>query len=519
MKEINRMAMEAQRALDRLSNGKTYTTAYVANRLQKSAYLNSRDALICHMRDVIAKRATEHKFTTQKDIGQLYDNLYGMSGGRSKFREVLGDLLPHKHAALNLAPQGAEAARIPCENKLEPLFGESKLSEELSGIFSLNKKAVFSTYSDNTIRKAEKFAKLQLESLGWMPLSVKAIRSNEHFVLCTASIDTSDYTQVNIPIPVQVTNGLPALPRHFVADDNLVTLNKENVFLFVKDANNHQKKSAVNKYAAQRDIRELRVDQVVVPAALEMYADLEDSLMVAASHFNKNQMAKATNIVAAELSGCGVQNPQIKIASSTPRGLVLTASVPTAMGRVDINVPVDMPNGTPIIPRAFVIGNKTCKLNSASIQSLISIANSNKNLNKISRETLEMGRLTYHQLLDTMIDGVSRGDYKQAESALSAIDSKFGGQQYTFALDKFSKLLKHSSADSDRDLMIKKALESGDLIWVTTSVEPYCPKLGLPASKVDFDGKGRPYPIRRNSQTNNLGETGAMISTSRVALS
>ena len=41
MKKINRMAMEAKRALDRLANGKTYTTSYVLNRLQKSAYLNS----------------------------------------------------------------------------------------------------------------------------------------------------------------------------------------------------------------------------------------------------------------------------------------------------------------------------------------------------------------------------------------------------------------------------------------------------------------------------------------------
>ena len=198
MKEINRMAMEAKRALDRLANGKKYTTSYVLNRLEKSAYLNSKDALICHMRDVMAGRSSAHKFTTQKDIGQLYDSLYGMSSGRSRFREVLGDLLPPKHATLDLAPQGAEAARIPCENKLEPLFGDSKLSKELSGAFSLDKKSSFSTYADNTIRKAEKFAKVQLVSLGWPPLTVKAIRSNEHFVLCTASIDTGSLVFLSI---------------------------------------------------------------------------------------------------------------------------------------------------------------------------------------------------------------------------------------------------------------------------------------------------------------------------------
>ena len=83
----------------------------------------------------------------------------------------------------------------------------------------------------------------------------------------------------------------------------------------------------------------------------------------------------------------------------------------------------------------------------------------------------------------------------------------------------FSKLLKHSSGNTDRDEQIKQALDRGDLIRVSTSVQLYCPKLGLPVSKVAFDEKGRPIPATRALKTSSLQESGAMISSSKVVLS
>jgi hypothetical protein len=130
-----------------------------------------------------------------------------------------------------------------------------------------------------------------------------------------------------------------------------------------------------------------------------------------------------------------------------------------------------------------------------------------------------MSQMSYNQLIDRMIDGVSKGDLRQAEDALSAVGGKFGGEQYKFALDKFSKLLKHSSKSTDRNDMIKKALASGDLIQLPTSVQPYCPKLGLPVSKVDFDDRGRPVPMRRAAHSNDVDGTGAMMSSSKIVLS
>ena len=106
-----------------------------------------------------------------------------------------------------------------------------------------------------------------------------------------------------------------------------------------------------------------------------------------------------------------------------------------------------------------------------------------------------------------------------AEDALSTIQAKFGDAQYKVALEKFSKLLKYSSEGSERDKMIKNALKSGDLIMVPTSIEPYSPKLGLPASKVTFDEKGRLVPMRKSSKLENMNDSGAMTYKNNIVIS
>jgi hypothetical protein len=50
-------------------------------------------------------------------------------------------------------------------------------------------------------------------------------------------------------------------------------------------------------------------------------------------------------------------------------------------------------------------------------------------------------------------------------------------------------------------------------------VEWFCPKLGLPLSKVAFDEKGRPVPKFRNEKRNLESIDGTVISTSKIVMS
>ena len=517
MKNIKDIAREAEKALDKIKNGKTFPANYVVQKLEAALQQNPKDALIGHMRDVLSKRASDNAYFTQREIAETYDHLYGMSGGNSRFREFVGDLLPDSHASISSSKFTAQDSRIPYEKSLDPMYKESELSKELSGAFSLNKKGSFSAFSDNTIKKAEKFAKLQLVSMGCNPQTVNSVKSNEHFILCTASVDTSDFTQVEIPVPVQVTNGIPSLPSHFIQDGKLVKLNKENLYVFVKDKNNYKKKASRDSFANQRAFGEIKTDSAVVPAALDAYANIEDTLVEAASSFSKNQINIARNVVASQMAGFGIPNPQIKVFASNEKTLTFSSDIPTEKGRMIVEIPVDMPNGVPVIPNKFKFASETYPLNESGLRKIIESAGSRTN--SVSRRVEAMSKLSYAQLIDRIASSVDSGDLKVAEEALGVIEGKFGGQKHITALDMFSKLLKHSSGGTEREAHIKKAVERGDLIRVPTSVQLYCPKLGLPVSKIAFNHKGEPVPASRKIKTNSLEDQGAMISSSKVVLS
>jgi hypothetical protein len=249
---------------------------------------------------------------------------------------------------------------------------------------------------------------------------------------------------------------------------------------------------------------------------LEKFAELEDNLVAAATHFSPAQVRVATNVVSLEFAGL-VKNPQVKVASSNPRTLTFDVRIPTTLGDVAVQVPVDMPNGSPVIPTQFQYNGASYKLNESSVSKVASFGAQKGTL--VSREVEEMSRLSFGQLMDRISSGASNGDLKMAEDALSTINARFGGEQYVAALNQFSSLLKHASGNSDREKMIKQALANGTLIKVSTSTEPYCPKLGLPASKVGFDEMGRPVPLRRLASVEDLEETGASISSYSIKLS
>ena len=516
MNEIQKIAEQAKKALEQIRDGKTFSTNYVLDRLQKAADKNSGDVLICHMRDVVAKRASSQNFITQREIGGLYDDLYGLSGGLSSFRSELEDLLPVRSASFN-SEKGAASARIPYEEKLSPLYEDSSLSKELSGVFSLESKATFSPMSDSLVKKAEKFAKLQLISLGAIPSQVRAAKVNEHFVLCNATVNTSDYAQVNIPIPFQFTNGVPSLPQSFVQWYNIVKLNQENLYVFIKDSRNHQKIASRNAFAGQRAFDGVRVESAAIPEPLKEYANLDNDLVAAASKFSRDQVRLATNVVASELASLGVPNPQVLVSSATDRTLTFHANIPHASGQVQASISVDMPNGRPVIPTKFSIGSSSYSMTESGVKVALSAAYASDSITMVSREAEEMGRMSYPQLIDQIDSGVAKEDFKRAEAALSVIQSRFEPEQHLAALDRFSKLLKHATGSSERDSLIKAAVDRGDLISLPTSTQLYCPRLGLPVSKIAFDSKGRMIP-RGRVGSDVSGDSGAMISSTKITL-
>lgn len=513
MNNLKQLRLQAERALAKLQNGKSFPTKYVVDRLNNAAENYPRDILICTARDVIQKKASTNNFISQQEVYGVYNSLYNYSGGYSKFREVLGDLLPTEEVKYDLPTKNASGSRDNLAGNAESIFVNNESTKEAADsfahIFSLSSEGSFSTSGNKTIRKAEKFAKLQLNSLGCAPKAISAVKNNEHFILCKASFQSTSTKESSLNIPVQVKNGNPVLPEYFISEGNLVPLNKENVLVHLKAEEQDFKKYELDAFASQRRTDCLSVDKAVVPQSLKSFANLEDELMTAASKFSKEQVNMARSVVDMELKGFGFKNPQVKVAGSVDNGILFSVELPV-MGKVSsVEVPVKFRNGKVLYPSSFICENKTYDFNQSSV---LKVASENSKSSAFNHNDVDWDSMSYHSLVNTMEDSVARGNLKLAEDCLAQIQNKYSGQQVLNALTSYSSLLKKSSG-VNQESFVKEALRRGELIKTPTSFDLYSPKYGMYLSKLAFDSQGNLIP-KRNLKYDNQKESNKFEITS-----
>lgn len=521
--QVKNILKEASAVLDKIENGKTYPSSYIVERFEKAAGKYPSDQLIGGMRDVLVKFASKQDFITQKEIGQLYDKMYGFSGGQTGFRNVLEDLLPANRHFEKVA-YTSSSRRTMEEKAVQPLYKDSELSNAFSVLFSLGNNSSFSTFKPAQDKSLEKVVISKLSSLGHAPLGVDILHSNDHYALCSANYKTTKFNKVSALIPVQITNGITKDPEHVIVGGVAVDLDQGNLYTAIKEAEKDSNNTFVKKFASQRgeNLPELQLQKAVVPNSLKDFTDLENNLIAAASKFSTNEINMAIATLDSELRSFGIKSPEIKVEASDKQGLTFSVSIPTKLGRSKVKVPVEIHSGIVSLPNRFAadLGHKSEVIYDFSKEGFRRFANSLKTNNlpiKVARDTGPLASMSYHQLLDQVVEGVASQDLRLSEDALSVINNKFGGNQYMVAFDQFTQLLKHSSSGSKRDQLIKEAFDRGELIKVPTSVDLYCPKLGLPVYKVDFDEKGRPIAAgRRTKSENNAKET--MITSSRIVL-
>ncbi len=509
---------EAQSTLDFFENGKTYPVGYVINRFASAAAKNSKDQLIGNMRDAIVKIAKKQEFISQKEIGKMFDDLYGISGGHTAFRSDLEDLLPENRQFAKVAYKNSSKRTLE-ENEVNPIHKDSELSNAFSVLFSLGGDSAFNTYKIADNKQVEKTVFNKLNSLGHPPLGVDIIQTNDHYTLCAANYQTSTLKKVSIFIPVQTTDGIVQSPNLLVMNENVVELDARNLYCSIKE---QEKFQSSKKFAHERNYSApIEADKKVVPNSLKQFTDLETGLVVAASKFGKDQVQMGFEILNAELNSLGFAHSNIKVAGANAQEIIYNVYLPTKLGESLIEVPLEIHNNRPILPIKFASKtlNSDKQIFSFSSEGFSELI---KNLTPSgpsllsARDTGQLSTMSYQQLMDQMITGISNKDYKIAEDILQVIEKRFGVDTFKVAFDQFSQMLKHSSENaSSRQEFIKMAFERGDLIKVPTSIELYCPKLGLPVSKIDFDERGRVTPKGRHLK-NQIQDT--LISTNKIVL-
>lgn len=527
IKKIIEQARKAKRLFD---EGETFTSEYVIKRFAQAASNNPHDQLIGHMRDVLVKRASKQMFFNQKEIGNLFNEMYGISGGQTAFRNELEDLLPENMKFAKVAHRGSQLRKQE-ENELAPIYEDSKLSNALSVIFSLDADSAFGTFKTADSKAVEKVVLSKLSKLGKTPIHVKVAGQNEHFVLATAIYQDRNHNQLAVQIPVPIVNGQPREPSQMVEDGKLAELNKDNLYIHLKEASHYKKASAKNRIGGDIARDRVEIDKAVIPASLESLAKFDTDMIKAANYFTPEQVYLGASMVASELASYAKAKAQVKVANSNPQGITFSANLPTPKGKnIVLDIPVEYHNGKPILPSRFLVNASTVNdayeyydFDEKGFETLwehLSDDEVSDTYHRISRVDSEMGKMSYHQLLDQVITASAKKDYALAEDAIGVIRNNFGEEFALKALNKYATLLKYASPTSSRrSEFVKSAKARGELIEIPTSVEPYSPKLGLPLSKIDFDDDGTMYPKGRVPKYDNQNDEVPLIQTSKIYLS
>jgi hypothetical protein len=467
--------------------------------------------------------ASSKQYISQKEISNLYDQMYGFSSGHTSFRETLGDILTEDRQLSKVAYSGSKTRKME-EKELETIHKDSDLSNSFSVLFSLGNDSAFGTYKPAEDRNIQKALIAKLGSMGHTPLGIDIVQSNEHFTLCAANYQTINMEKVSAFIPVQTTDGVVKEPKHLILGEEVVSLDSRNLFLCLKEQERGLKNKNQRKFAAERgeNLPEIKIEKMVVPASLQEFSEIETSFVVAASNFSTKQINLAIKELDSKLKDLKLTNSKIKISKSDINAIIFDVLIPTKIGSVGIQIPVEIINNDILISNKFAThnssGDKTVyDLDKNNINNFLNgLSSKDNSAFKVARHNDELKKMSYHQLMDQMISGVSEKDYKLAEDVLQIIEHKFA-DKYMSAHDYFTQLLKHSSDGKERDKLIQAAYDRGELIKVPTSVELYCPKLGLPVSKIAFDDKGRVIAKGRRSKLENQIQDAA-ISNSKIIL-
>ena len=517
---LNKVAKVAQSMIDSLENGKSFPSNYVATRLESCASQHPGDQLLGNMRDVIKKVASKQSLISQKEIADVYNRLYGFSNGDSAFRAYLSDLLPENYGSAKKTASVHHSTRVGQDLSAVSLSDKSELSNSFERIFSLGKEKSFGTYDKSLDKSAVKLVNVQLKSLGLEPNTVSVSTGNNHFILCTAQFKNYDFTTSTLNIPVQISSGKASMPDSFISNENVVALTKESALVEIKNQAMTKKASGRLDFSDQRPVDMVAMPKITLPENMKSNIDYETILSEASSGYNKLTIQKAAGIVSKEISMAGLPTPYVKFASATKSGIIFSVKIATTDGAREVMVPVDIIGSTVTLPSEF----RSPELNKSfdfSTDGFATFAKESKiSMNKTAsfvRETDDLKKLSYQELIDRVATGVASGDYRISEDAISVISDKYPDRM-ALAMESFQTLIKHASKRVD-DSIIKEAVRKGILIKRANSVELYCPKLGMPLSKIDFDKHGNPVPKYRTKsiQLETLGEINPM--TSKILVS
>lgn len=524
MEPLKQLIDLASQLLKEADTGQQYTMEYVIKRLETALDEYPHDSVIRSVAAVINKQSDNGKLiTSQKELYSVFNRFAGMNAN-SMIKEAIGDILyPFENekkgmisneTAYSYRPESAELNFKIEHNPLEDLFDKNKAA---------------GTYYNTTLAKLGKnIISQELLSIGVPATEIKVVAGvgNDAAIVFDVAF-TNKLGTAHVPMFVEVS-GEVTPPTHFYGNNQFIELTAENLNKYIVEKaqleilptvekNSGIKTSSMSllqSFAFEEDApAEIKVDRVKMPEALKDFAAFEEAVIESSTGFSTQLVRTAKALCARELANMG-QNAQITVSEATDNCIICSAELNSAVGKVEIKLPVEIINDRPQIPALFYNENDKDKIYDFSkneISNYLSAAKIDKN--QIMRYSNDFFNMTYGQLKEEIMDGAANKDYLRAEQALSRIEDKFGSSYHMAAMSDYAKYLSHTSTPE------KNVQHKCKLLIVKGSVEPRCGHYNVTISRVITNNKGECELIERKAKYENLAESsGALLRTNKITL-
>lgn len=472
-----------------LLNGKGLFVSSVVDRVRTAASKYPHDQAI---RTV--QLAMEQKFKkegslssiSQKDFQSLYDQVSGF-GNRTHFLEELGDLLLEDRVKKVANYNEEHVKGLRNHGDTLNIHDEQK-SSELQGLWGEPDTAqIRSASAENGRRGLE----IELNSLGFSQATVEVAAFDNNFVVFAAEVGTRS-GRVPFLVPAEVRSGSVLMPSVFVAGDQFKDLTAANLrshvnsnLTTIKHATPKAVINTLNKLVGNEatDISKQAFDNSSVPMhGAEFYMDpigrgdgsedrlpiddkmahvplpaalkgigedaIQETLVEAGLSYDRDTVLAAKQMVANELKLANISFDTIKIASEFDGGITVATNIRGKGGKKKIEVPVEIVNGSVLMPNSFISGPMVGSFDETGLGSFASKtegAESDPFLN-------DKYAMTYPELHKLVLKKAAYGDFIEATDALSVINEKFGHEFHRFAHEDLLDLLKAGYGKEEKPL-------------------------------------------------------------------
>lgn len=471
MTNFNALKNQAEYLLAKLEHGKCYKIADLSQNLNIAADQNPSDIVIVSVARIVEQLKDKDPagIMTQGQLENIYQELIGLNTN-TRFREVLGELLRSRQNDPELTNEKyINSMRDPIDKPIE-----IKGSEELNRLFDPKPKNYFHNAS-----KAKEKVELELKSIGLKNPHVNLEGGDTKFLVFSTNIDTN-----RGPIPVYIPTEASGekFPEVFVGLNDLEKLSYQNLSNYIKNASD-------NKYRLQEVLAKSDIDiqKVEVPSELKsLVPSIEESILEASVGYPQSSVRMAKRMIIAELGSMGFKNSQIRVASPTSDGFICEAVLNTPSGKMNIEIPIEMNNDTPLLPSVFAKNDYIADFNASNIQSLI-LKEAGK-VDNFVRDDSQLYAMSLVELKDTILKSAVKKDYNTCDEAIEVVANRFDEDTYRSVVADYHSILVNSVNSEE---IIRQAYEDEDqFVKTPNSIYPVHKKLGLPVHQLIRDENG-----------------------------